>query len=77
MIIASLLEDQNLEKRISITPEIAKKYISLGFEINIIENYGKHLGFSDKEYLDLGVKVIKDEKKNYSECRYNYPIRTI
>tara|TARA_B100000953_G_scaffold204575_1_gene168725 strand:- start:249 stop:1337 length:1089 start_codon:yes stop_codon:yes gene_type:complete len=62
MIIASLLEDQNLEKRISITPEIAKKYISLGFEINIIENYGKHLGFSDKEYLDLGVKVIKDEK---------------
>ena len=63
MIIASLLEDQTIEKRISITPEIVKKYTSLGFEINIIENYGKHLGFSDKEYLDLGVKVIKDEKK--------------
>ena len=62
MIIASILEDQKFEKRISITPEIAKKYISLGFVINIIENYGKHLGFDDKAYLDLGVKVIKDEK---------------
>ena len=68
MIIASLLEDQNLEKRISITPETAKKYISLGFEINIMENYGKHLGFSDKEYLDLGVKVIKDEKKIFQNA---------
>ena len=63
MIIASLLEDQTFEKRIAITPEIAKKYIGLGFEINIIENYGKHLGFLDEEYLNLGVKVIKDEKE--------------
>ena len=63
MIIASLLEDQKIEKRISITPEIAKKYIGLGFEVHIVENYGKHLGFESKEYLDLGVKVISDEKK--------------
>ena len=63
MIIASLLEDQKIEKRISITPEIAKKYIGLGFEVHIVENYGKHLGFENKEYLDFGVKVISDEKE--------------
>jgi len=63
MIIASLLEDQKVEKRISITPEIAKKYIGLGFEVNIIENYGKNLGFEDKEYLSLGVKIINSEKE--------------
>ena len=63
MIIASLLEDQKIEKRISITPEIAKKYIGLGFEVHIVENYGKHLGFENKEYLDFGVKVIGDEKE--------------
>ena len=63
MIIASLLEDQKIEKRISITPEIAKKYIGLGFEVHIVENYGKHLGFENKEYLDYGVKVISDEKE--------------
>ncbi len=62
MIIASLPEDLNYEKRISITPEIAKKYISIGFEINLCENYGKHLGFDDKEYEDSGVKLFKSQK---------------
>ncbi|RPG58313.1 MAG: NAD(P) transhydrogenase subunit alpha [Flavobacteriales bacterium TMED235] len=63
MIIASLSENLNIEKRISITPEIAKKYISMGFEIKLIVNYGKHLGFDDKEYLDLGVKLFSNEKE--------------
>jgi NAD(P) transhydrogenase subunit alpha len=35
MRIASVLENQNIEKRIAITPEIAKKYISLGFEVSL------------------------------------------
>tara|TARA_B100001564_G_scaffold330553_1_gene315850 strand:+ start:1116 stop:2204 length:1089 start_codon:yes stop_codon:yes gene_type:complete len=63
MIIASLPEDLNYEKRISITPEIAKKYISIGFEINLCENYGKHLGFDDKEYEDNGVKLFKSQNE--------------
>ena len=33
MKVGSILENQNLEKRIAITPEIIKKYTSLGFEI--------------------------------------------
>ena len=37
MKIVSILENQNIEKRIAITPEIAKKYIALGFEISIVE----------------------------------------
>ena len=61
MIIGSLLENQDIEKRIAITPEVTKKYISLGFEICLIENYGLHLGISDKEYSDCGVKFSKDE----------------
>ena len=61
MKIGSVLENQTREKRISITPEIVKKYISLGFEISLIKNYGSHLGINDKEYLDLGVKIYNDE----------------
>jgi len=61
MKIASILENQNIEKRIAITPEIAKKYISLGFEINLSENYGVHLGILDEEYIKIGVKISKDE----------------
>ncbi len=48
MKIASILENQKIEKRIAITPEIAKKYISLGFEVSLSENYGSHLGLKMK-----------------------------
>ena len=63
MIVVSVSENKNLEKRISITPDIAKKYINLGFEVQLSENYGKHLGFEEKEYNELGVKFISDDKK--------------
>ncbi len=62
MIIGSNLENQEIEKRIAITPEIVKKYISLGFEINLIHNYGAHIGFQDSNYEKLGAKIIFDEK---------------
>ena len=63
MKIGSVLENQNKEKRIAITPDVVKKYTSLGFEIYLSENYGSHLGIADKEYLDLGVKFLKDDKE--------------
>ena len=63
MIIVSVSENRDLEKRISITPEISKKYINLGFEVHLSENYGEHLGFKDDEYKAQGVKIDSDEKK--------------
>ncbi len=63
MKIASILENQETEKRISITPEIAKKYIDNGFEIILSENYGVHLGIKDKEFIELGVKILNDENE--------------
>ena len=63
MIIGSVSENKEIEKRISITPEIAKKYINLGFEIQLSKNYGMHLGFKEKEYKELGVKFVSDDKK--------------
>ena len=44
MRIGSILENQKIEKRISITPDIAKKYILMGFEVALSEKYGDHLG---------------------------------
>ena len=63
MIIGSILENHSIEKRIAITPEIIEKYTSLGFEISLSENYGSHLGISDNEYLNQGVKFFKDENE--------------
>jgi len=63
MRIASILENQKIEKRIAITPEITKKYISLGFEVSLAENYGDHLGIQDNIYKELGVTISSDEKE--------------
>ena len=62
MRIASISENKNIEKRVAITPEIAKKYLSNGFEVYLSENYANHLGFEDTEYSQLGVKFSKNEK---------------
>jgi len=68
MKIASVLENQKIEKRVAITPEIAKKYISLGLEVLLPENYGSHLGFNDEEYKELGVSISKDETEIISSA---------
>ena len=62
MIIGTVSENKELEKRISITPEIAKKYISNGFEVMIEKDLATHLGISDKEFLEEGCKI--DSREN-------------
>ena len=57
------LRKSKTEKRISITPEIAKKYKSLGLDVCLSKNYGAHLGISDEEYKNFGVKFFEDEKE--------------
>ena len=63
MKIGSVLENQNFEKRIAITPELVKKYTTLGFEVSLIENYGSHLGIKDEEFKNVGVKISRDNEE--------------
>ena len=63
MRITSLLEDKVIEKRIAVTPDIAKKYINLGIELSLPENYGFHLGIKDDAFKSVGVNILKDEKE--------------
>ena len=61
MIIGSISENKDEEKRISITPDLVKKYISLGFKVLIEKNYGEHLGFLNEDYKKEGCEI---EDKN-------------
>ncbi len=63
MRIGSILENQKIEKRISVTPEIIKKYTNLGFEVLLSQNYGSHLGIEDEQYINSGAKISKDESE--------------
>ena len=62
MKIVSAKEQIELEKRIAITPETAKKFISIGLDVSLPKDYGIHLGFSDEEYRSLGVNIAENEK---------------
>ncbi len=61
MRIGSVSENKKVEKRIAVTPEIIKKYLSLGFEVNLIQNYGYHLGIKDEEFSNQGAKIYSNE----------------
>ncbi len=67
MIVGSLTEDINFEQRISITPEIIKKYKNLGFDIVLSKGYGNHLGINDKEFSDQGVNILNSSEEVISK----------
>ena len=56
MSVGSIKENISFEKRVAITPETAKNIISLGLNINLEKDYATHLGISDKQYEEVGVK---------------------
>ena len=62
MKIISFSENKDLEKRVAVTPEIVKKYNSIGFEIFLPKGYATHLGFNDNDYISQGAKVLDSEK---------------
>ncbi len=63
MNLGSISENKSIEKRLAITPEIAKRYLSLGFKVLLPNRYGEHLGFYDDDYRSLGVQFTNTEKE--------------
>jgi len=61
--IGSVKEDLATEKRISVTPETAKKLADLNLEIFIEKGYGEHLGISDAEYKNKKATIINSAKE--------------
>ena len=76
MIIGSISENKDIEKRVSITPDIIKKYISQGLKVLIEKDYGNHLGFSDDIYTKEGCEIENNEnvlKKSDIILQLNLP----
>ena len=62
MFIGSVAEDKKTEKRVAITPDLVKKYKSLGLEINLCTDYASHLGIDDKEYISEGANILSNDE---------------
>ena len=63
MNLGSISENLDVEKRIAISPEMAKKYISLGFNLSLSKNYASHLGFTDADYTNLGANLCDNDEE--------------
>ena len=63
MIIGSVCENKVTEKRISVTPENVKKFISNGFKVYLEKNYGDHLDIDDDKFLENGAEFFNDKEK--------------
>jgi len=62
MIIGSISENTKIEKRVAITPDVVKKYKSLGLEVHLSKDYALHLGIDDNLYETEGAKISSIEK---------------
>ena len=61
MKIGSIIEDRTFEQRVAVTPEIIKKYKSIGIEVFLSKNYASHLGIADKNYIDEGAIIMNND----------------
>ena len=50
------------ETRVSLTLESAKKFLDKGLNILIEKSFAEHLGSSDKDFEDLGVKTLNRDE---------------
>ena len=62
MIIGSLPENIKNEKRVAITPDVIKKYKSLGLNVHLSKNYALHLGISDDLYIAEGASILSNDE---------------
>ena len=59
MKIGILKETQKGEKRVALTPKIAKNLIANNFKIIVEEDAGNTASFKDSDYKDVGAKIEK------------------
>ena len=50
-------KEPEFETRVSLTFESAKKFLDKGLNVSIEKSFAEHLGSSEKDFEDLGVKV--------------------
>jgi len=77
MKIAIVKETEDLEKRVSATPETVKKLISLGFSVNIEEDAGLNSFFSNDSYTDAGANIISDVNALISSADIVFKVNTV
>ncbi len=51
--------NDSFEKRVLLTPDTIKKFIQLGFKVNIENNFGSFLNIKDEDFKSIGANCLK------------------
>lgn len=62
MIVGSVLELKESEKRVGLIPAHAEMYVNNGHRVIVESGLGRASGFSDKDYLSVGAEVVSGAK---------------
>ena len=77
MKIAIVKETEDLEKRVSATPETVKKLISLGFSVDVEKDAGINSFFSNDSYKKSGANIISDANTLISSADIVLKVNTV
>jgi len=76
MKIAIVKEHHKNESRVAVSPEIVKKLISMGIEVNVENNAGEESSFLNKDYEKAGATIKKDYKETIKNTNIIIKIQT-
>ncbi|PTW59626.1 NAD(P) transhydrogenase subunit alpha [Breoghania corrubedonensis] len=62
------LERDAVETRVAATPDTVKKYIALGFEVQVEKGAGKASRIPDAEFKDAGAKIVADAAAAFKDA---------
>ncbi len=65
--IGSVKEDLAIENRVSVTPESVKKFVELGFTVNLEKKYAENLGIDDDNYKKNGANINLSKKEIFEK----------
>lgn len=68
MIIGSVIELKESEKRVGLIPEHAAQYIQSGHEVIVERGLGKASGFDDEEYVNVGAQVVDSAQEVWAHA---------
>ena len=69
-------KEPEFETRVSLTLESAKKFLDKGLDVSIEKSFAEHLGSSEKDFEDLGVKVSSRDE-GFSNAEIICSVRNI
>ena len=70
-------ENREGETRVAASPEVIKKFVSMGFDITVESGAGLNSGFTDEIFKDAGAKIASDTKSTLENADLVFKIQRL